>query len=211
MGHSATVYKDCMLLFGGGETQTAPTNCLWSLNLTTRLWERLPSLPGSTAPCRIHHRCVGLGPKFQPRPPNNTSSKDISNAKSKGDTFRPFKNKCFPSSPLKFQPKEDIELQNVDLKSTYGNCLTFENQVAQWNRDSEHSENETEDTGEFPMPDLLLILGGKPLNNQAAISVCQMTLGDSWEEERSSIEANATFSEGIFRPTENHTGAQSHP
>lgn len=183
MGHSAVVYKDSMLLFGGGETQTAPTNCLWSLNLTTLMWERLPSLPGSTAPCRIHHRCVGLGPKFQSRPPNNTSSKELFNAKSKDNTFRPFKNKCFPSKPLEFEPEEDIELQNLSkaLKSTqtYGNCLTFENQVAQWSRDSEHSEKETEDTGEVPMPDLLLILGGKLLNNQAFISVWQMTLGDS--------------------------------
>lgn len=182
MGHSAVVYKDSMLLFGGGETQTAPTNCLWSLNLTTQMWERLPSLPGSTAPCRIHHRCVGLGPKFQPGPPNNTSSKELSKAKSMDNTFRPFKNKCFPSSHLKWQPEEDIELQNlhVGLKSTqaYGNCLTFENQVAQCNRDSEHSESETEDTVEVPMPDLLLILGGKPLKNQAAISVWQMTPGD---------------------------------
>ncbi|XP_017325806.1 uncharacterized protein si:dkey-3d4.3 isoform X1 [Ictalurus punctatus] len=183
MGHSAAVYKDSMLLFGGGETQTAPTNCLWSLNLTTLMWERLLSLPGSTAPCRIHHRCVGLGPKFQPKPPNNTSNKELSISKSKDSTFRPFKNKCFPSSPLKQQPDEDIELQNlhVSLKSTktYGNCLTFENQFVQGNRDNEHSENETEDTMEVPMPDLLLIFGGKPLKDQAAISVWQMTLGDS--------------------------------
>ncbi|XP_060732269.1 uncharacterized protein si:dkey-3d4.3 isoform X2 [Tachysurus vachellii] len=182
MGHSAVVYKDSMLLFGGGETQTAPTNCLWSLNLTTRMWERLPSLPASTAPCRIHHCSVGLGPKFLPRPPNNTSSKDISISKSKDNTFRPFKNKCFPSSPLNWKPEEDIELQSlsVSLKSTqtYESCLTFENQVAQGNRYSEHSENETEDTIQVPMPDLLLIVGGKPLKDQAAISVWQMTLGD---------------------------------
>ncbi|KAF5903829.1 actin-fragmin kinase-like isoform X1 [Clarias magur] len=179
MGHSAVVYKDSMLLFGGGETQTAPTNCLWSLDLTTLTWEMLSSLQGSTAPCRIHHRCVGLGQKFQPRLPNY-SSKELSMSKSKDSTFRPFKNKCFPSSPK--QPEENIELQNlhVDLKSkTYGNCLTFENHVAQKNRDSEHSENETEDTMEVPMPDFLLILGGKPLKDQAAISMWQMTLGDS--------------------------------
>lgn len=183
MGHSAVVYKDSMLLFGGGETQTAPTNCLWSLNLTTLMWQKLLSLSGCTAPCCIHHRCVGLGPKFQPRPPNNSSNKELSISKSKENTFRPFKNKCFPSSPLKQQPEEDIELQNLHagLKGTqtYGNCLTFENQVAQWDRDSKLSENETEDTMAVPMPDLLLMLGGKPLKEQAAISVWQMTLGDS--------------------------------
>lgn len=182
MGHSAVMYKDSMLLFGGGETQTAPTNCLWSLNLTTLMWERLPSLPGSIAPCRIHHCCVGLGPKFQPSPSINTSSKDFSISKCKDNTFRPFKNKCFPSSSLKCQPEEDIELQNlhVDLKSTqrYRSCLTFENQFAQVNRNSKHLEKEMEDTTDVPMPDFLLILGGKPLKDQTAISVCQMTLGD---------------------------------
>ncbi|KAK3543840.1 hypothetical protein QTP70_030077 [Hemibagrus guttatus] len=171
MGHSAVVYKDSMLLFGGGEIQTTPNNCLWNLNLATMMWEILPSLPASTAPCRIHHCCVGLGPKFQPTPPNNTSSKDISMSKSKDNIFRPFKNKCFPSSPLKWQPEEDIELQTLS-------CLTYENQVAQGNRDSEHSENETEDTMQVLMPDLLLIFGGKPLKGQAAISVWKMTLGD---------------------------------
>lgn len=183
MGHSAGVYKDTMLLFGGGETLTAPTNCLWSLNLATLTWERLHSLPGSTAPCRIHHRCVGLGPKFQPRQPSNTNSKKEIISKSKDNTFRPFKNKCFPSSPFKWPPEEDIELQNLHMgsKSTqiYSNCLTFENQVAQENRNSEHLENETEDSMEVPMPDLLLILGGKPLKDQDAISVWQMTVGDS--------------------------------
>lgn len=183
MGHSAVVYKDSMLLFGGGETQTAPTNYLWSLNLTTLTWERLPSLPGSTAPCQIHHRCVGLGPKFQPRPSNDASSKELSISKSKDNTFRPFKNKCFPSSPLKWQHEEVIELQNLHVglnhTQTHGTCLTFENLVAQGNRDSEHSENKTEDTMEVPVPDLLLILGGKPLKHQTAISVWQMTLGDS--------------------------------
>ncbi|XP_062861830.1 uncharacterized protein si:dkey-3d4.3 [Trichomycterus rosablanca] len=187
MGHSAVVYKDSMLLFGGAETQSAPRNCLWKLSLTTWTWEKLPSLPGSTAPCRIHHCSVGIGPSFQP----GALEIPITNSKQK---HRPFKNKCFPSSSS-LQPEENIELKTLPMRKetdqkditlaskwteAKGGCLTFENQNAadeEW--DDGRSSKETEDCVEHSLPDLLLIFGGKPLKEQAAISVWQMTLGDS--------------------------------
>lgn len=61
-----------------------------------------------------------------------------------------------------------------------GNCLTFENQSAadeEW--DDGHTPEHREDCIEHFLPDLLLIFGGKPLKDQTAISVWQMTLGES--------------------------------
>lgn len=197
IGHSAEVYKDSMLLFGGGETHSAPRNCLWKFSLTTQIWEKLPSLPGSTAPSRVYHCSVGLGPHFQLGQSNNISSKTtiISNS-SDNSKFRPFKNKCFPS-PSTWQPGEVIELQsmhtgnqkglkdiNEALKETkpWEDCLTFENHEAmQETKDSNHPAEETEDSMAHPMPNLMLIIGGNPLKEQAAISVWQMTLTDSWQ------------------------------
>ncbi|XP_036446890.1 ras guanine nucleotide exchange factor F [Colossoma macropomum] len=189
MGHSVVVYKDSMLLFGGGETQSAPRNCLWRFSLTTLTWEKLPSLPGFTAPCRVHHCTVGLGPNFQPGPPNNISATFPSKSNN-NNKLRPFKNKCFPSSPSTWQPEEDIELETIrmgekngqalDKTKPWGSCLTFENhKVMRETEDSKHSAEETEDSLAHEMPNLLLILGGKPLKEQAAIAVWQMTLAES--------------------------------
>ncbi|XP_007227956.3 kelch domain-containing protein 3 [Astyanax mexicanus] len=195
MGHSAVVYKDSMLLFGGGETQSAPRNCLWRFNLTTLTWEKLPSLPGSIAPCRVHHSSVGLGPAFQPEPPSTNAKETLMSNSLNNNKLRPFKNKCFPSRSSTWEPGEDIELQAVHTVKTKGlkdispalkktkqwkNCLTFENQEAIGEvQEGELSAEEMEDDLAHPMPDLLLVLGGRPLKEQGAISVWQMTLNES--------------------------------
>ncbi|XP_072542243.1 leucine-zipper-like transcriptional regulator 1 homolog [Salminus brasiliensis] len=195
MGHSAVVYKDSMLLFGGGETQSVPRNCLWRFSLTALTWEKLPSLPGSTAPCRVHHCSVGLGPNFQPEPPNLSDKETLMSNSMNNNKLRPFKNKCFPSSSSAWEPGEDIELQTVHSVKTKGlkdistalikptpwrNCLTFENQEAiRKTQDDEHSADEPEDDLALPVPNLLLVLGGKPIKEQNAISVWQMTLAES--------------------------------
>uniref|UniRef100_A0A8B9RNW8 Uncharacterized protein n=1 Tax=Astyanax mexicanus TaxID=7994 RepID=A0A8B9RNW8_ASTMX len=68
------------------------------------------------------------------------------------------------------------------LKKTkqWKNCLTFENQEAIGEvQEGELSAEEMEDDLAHPMPDLLLVLGGRPLKEQGAISVWQMTLNES--------------------------------
>ncbi|XP_066542815.1 kelch domain-containing protein 3 [Hoplias malabaricus] len=192
IGHTAVVYKDSMLIFGGGETHTEPKNCLWKFNLTTFTWEKLPSMDRSIAPGRTHHCSVGLGPNFQPGPANNIIAKEILISNSINSKFRPFKNKCFPSSSTTWEPSEHIELQALPSGERNGlkhnslalditkPCLTFENQKAMRETlDSKHSAEEKEDKTAHPMPNLLLILGGKPLKEQASISVWQMTMADS--------------------------------
>ncbi|KAK1797759.1 hypothetical protein P4O66_008114 [Electrophorus voltai] len=194
MGHSAVLYKDSMLLFGGGVTQSAPSNCLWGFSLTTLNWEKLFSLPGSTAPCRIHHCSVGLGPNFKPGPHTDIINKEISTSNSL-IKLRPFKNKCVPSTLSTGQPREDIELQTTQTWKKNGlrdNSLGFEGSETQGNSltavtqqdvrkkgNSENSAEETEDGLVKPMPNLLLILGGKPLKEHASISVWKMTWADN--------------------------------
>ncbi|XP_076857854.1 leucine-zipper-like transcriptional regulator 1 homolog isoform X2 [Brachyhypopomus gauderio] len=197
MGHSAVVYKDSMLVFGGGLTQSAPSSCMWKFNLTTLNWEKLPSLAGCTAPRRIHHCSVGLGPSFQPGPSSANINRQEISTSSRVNKPRPFNNKCFPYSRSAGQPGEGIELQTIRSGETYGlkdlsldlegtetqgNCLTTVNQQDVRERGDSETSAETEDSMEQPMeqpmPNLLLILGGKPLKEHTDISVWQMTLAD---------------------------------
>lgn len=206
VGHSAVAYKDSMLLFGGGESQDSPKNCLWRYSFTTHTWERLAMLAGSNPPPRIHHCCAGLGPSYKPATSGLFSS---SNHLSSGlmpklldSKLRPFKNKCFPS-PLTFLGTEvAIELETFSPGKTppafavvecrnkgltdkdaqqIGNCLTFENQAlsTQWSCEEEGLVYTEEDDISQHLPDLLLVLGGKPLTRHMPISVWQVTLTDS--------------------------------
>lgn len=200
MGHSAVAYKDCMLVFGGGESQNSPNNCLWRFSFSTQSWGQVATLLGSSPPDRIHHCCAGLGPSYR---------SDISGPRcSLGpDRPRPFKNKCFPA-PLTFLGSEGaIELEtfsldrchgnatdSTELKSEVekdqqrpGNCLTFENKAfrKQWSCTEEEllhggDEDDRED-GDITqhLPDLLLVLGGRPCSAHSPISMWQMTLTDS--------------------------------
>ncbi|CAK6974134.1 Hypothetical predicted protein [Scomber scombrus] len=186
MGHSAVAYKDYMLLFGGGESQNSPNNCLWRYSFTSQSWEKLPTLPGSNPPDRIHHCCAGLGPSYK----SNTGSTCSSSELEPGGKLRPFKNKCFPA-PLTFLGSEGaIELETFSPDKCYGdrkesmmgkdaqqigNCLTFENKAfqKQWS----YSEEDGDITQH--LPDLLLVVGGRPCTGHSPISVWQMTLTDS--------------------------------
>ncbi|CAL8240729.1 unnamed protein product [Merluccius merluccius] len=116
---------------------------------------------------------------------------------------RPFKNKCFPS-PLSYlgtTAEGAIELQTFERTENgvsegpavvvgegKKNCLTFENRAFsnRWSCeevDEEEGEGEDlvdmmEDSIVQNHPDLLLLLGGKPLGQQATMAVWQMTLTD---------------------------------
>lgn len=116
--------------------------------------------------------------------------------------IRPFKNKCFPSSS---ETEGTIELETFSSSEKlltevedycnglsgnnaqrFGNCLTFENQEAfskQWSCENieEGGSGKPEESHESiaqNLPDLLLVLGGKPLVRHTVISVWQMTLAD---------------------------------
>ncbi|XP_051567086.1 ras guanine nucleotide exchange factor F-like [Myxocyprinus asiaticus] len=190
VGHSAVPYKDSMLIFGGGETQGTPQNSLWSFNLKTNTWKKLPLLHESTSPCRIYHCSIGLGLSFQPTAPNSIPCKEISNSHNITNKLRPFKNKCLPSHSTlqdncfelqtlraddrKFFPDFSFALKEAKPE---GSCLTFQNQEAvseKWNRGD--MTDETDDTMFLHTPDLLLVLGGKPLQGQHVISVWHMTV-----------------------------------
>lgn len=203
MGHSATSYRDSMLLFGGGESQSSPQNCLWKYSFSTHAWERLAVLPSSNPPPRIHHCCAGLGPSYQ-LPTDGSHSNSSSGVKPGllGGKLKHFKNKCFPTPPALLGTEGAIELETFspDKSKTFeefgadycngdltgkdtpriGNCLTFENQAfsRQWScEEQELAESEEESIAQH-LPDLLLVLGGKPIAGHTAISMWQMTMTD---------------------------------
>ncbi len=204
MGHSAVAYRDNMLLFGGGESQNSPKNLLWRYSFTTQTWSQVTSLPDSSPPEKIHHCCAGLGPSYK----SNTSSPCLSPGlppSLMNGRKRPFKNKCFPA-PLDFLGSEGaIELETFSPDRCYGsktltqssdlinskqsligrdaqwigNCLTFENKAFDPQcTDEDLLDEEDEDVAQH-LPDLLLVLGGRPCTRHSPISMWQMTLADS--------------------------------
>lgn len=71
-------------------------------------------------------------------------------------------------------PDLSTALKDTKLK---GSCLTFENQEAVCKKgNSGDLTEENEDAMFLHMPDLLLVLGGKPLQGQHMISVWHMTV-----------------------------------
>lgn len=206
MGHSAVAYKDSMLLFGGGESQNSPKNLLWKYSFTTHTWTQVAHLQGSKAPHRIHHCCAGLGPSYRsstvpaPAPAPGLQPRLLE------EKLRPFKNKCFPV-PLTFLGSEAIELQTFSCDERcgsrtrttagsdksreavteaepqrVGNCLTFENKAfrKQWSCTEEDLLIEEKDENiSQHLPDLLLVLGGRPCSRHSPMSVWQLTLTDS--------------------------------
>lgn len=204
MGHSAAVYKDSMLLFGGGESQNYPKNCLWRYNFSTQTWAQVATLPGSNAPDKIHHCCTGLGPSYKSSSSSSYSSSGLQPRLLDG-RVRPFKNKCFPA-PLSFLGSEGaIELETFSPDRCYGsktltqsselvtskegllekdslqigNCLTFENKAFRNKCTDEDLLDEEEGDMAQHLPDLLLVLGGRPCTGLSPISMWQMTLTDS--------------------------------
>ncbi|XP_033472988.2 kelch domain-containing protein 1 [Epinephelus lanceolatus] len=206
VGHSAVAYKDSMLLFGGGESQNSPKNCLWRYNFTTQTWVQVATLPGSNPPDKIYHCCAGLGPSYNSHTSSPCSSSGLEPRLLDGK-LRPFKNKCFPA-PLMFLGSEGaIELETFSPDKCYGsktlkqsseldnsteglmgkdarrigNCLTFENKAfkKQWSCTEEDLLDEEDEDVAQHLPDLLLLLGGRPFTTHSPISIWQMTLTDS--------------------------------
>lgn len=202
MGHTAVAYKDRMLLFGGGLSLNSPNNCLWSFNFSTHTWGQMASLPGSSPPDKIHHCCTGLGPSYR----SETGGPWPSCGQRTRVLTRPFKNRCFPA-PLSFLGSQGaIELQTFSLDQSCGgrttaseqeptnrdadrnrSGLTFENKALKktWSctedqlSEEREEEEQEEDISHQHLPDLLLVLGGRPCTLHGPLSVWQMTLSDS--------------------------------
>lgn len=197
-GHSAVVYKDSMLVFGGGESQNSPKNCLWRYSFTTQTWGEVATHPGSVAPNKIHHCCTGLGPSYESNTSSPSSSSRLDNKP------RPFNNKCFPT-PLTFLGSEGaIELETFSPDKCYrsllkcsepdsskqgltgknaqdtGNCLTFENKCLkkQWSFTQEDLPHDEDEDIAKHLPDLLLIVGGRPCTSHSPVSLWHMTMTD---------------------------------
>ncbi|XP_067372182.1 uncharacterized protein klhdc3l isoform X2 [Channa argus] len=201
VGHSAVAYKDSMLLFGGGESQDSPKNCLWRYSFSTQTWGQVSTHPGSNPPNKIHHCCTGLGPSYKSNTSDPTSSSKLN------DRLRPFKNKCFPA-PLTFLGSEvAIELETFSPQHCYDSntppncsklekskqgrvennhqqsedCLTFENRAFRKQQSCTDGDllHEVEEDISMHLPDVLLVLGGRPCTGHSPISIWHMTLTES--------------------------------
>ncbi|XP_035264977.1 F-box only protein 42 isoform X2 [Anguilla anguilla] len=186
VGHSAVAYQDNMLLFGGGGAQSSPTNGLWRFNFLTQAWERLAAITASSPPCKMQHCIAGLGPSYRPQPRGGHTPPGegpLGRPRHAGARLRPFKNRCFPA-------EGSIELDTFCVESRAagaesrarppapgGTCLTFENQEAFGKGWTDVDESSAEDLS-FPLPDLLLVLGGRPMGANPGISMWQLTLTD---------------------------------
>lgn len=209
VGHSAVAYKDSMLFYGGGESQNSPRNCLWRYSFAAHTWEQMATLASSNPPPRMHHCSVGVGAGYEPvaGTTTTTTGSELRRPKLLEDKLRPFKNKCFPA-PLAFLGSEvaiELETFGPDKRSGGGtcvksagsdggkegltgkdvkrirHCLTFENKAfgEQWSCEEEELFGEEDGDMTQHLPDVLLVLGGKPLAGRTSISMWQMTLTDT--------------------------------
>ncbi|XP_028291892.1 protein GLUTELIN PRECURSOR ACCUMULATION 3 isoform X2 [Gouania willdenowi] len=190
IGHSAALYNDHMLVFGGGQSVDCPQSSLWSYSFTSHTWTQVASLPGSTAPTKIHHCSTGLGPSY--RVPSTTCSM----SPLQQGRARPFQNRCYPAPQSSPGLGGDIELETFSTSSSTLDlsteteedlmtlsCLSFENKAfrKQWSCTEEELMVEEEEDGDISLhlPDQLLVLGGRPCVRHQLISVWQMTLTHS--------------------------------
>ncbi|KAM9365964.1 uncharacterized protein klhdc3l [Pholidichthys leucotaenia] len=207
-GHSAVAYRDSMLVFGGGNSPNSLKNCLWSYGFSSHTWSQISTLPGSEPPDKIHHCCAGLGPSYNPQPgmgpkpwtlgekfrpfKNKCYPAPLTFLGSEGaielETFSLEKCHEKKSQRKSSDPnnKKQTTIPGRDAQ-VIGTCLTFENQGfrTQWScseDDMLHQEDEEEEGGGDicqHLPDLLLVLGGRPWSRTSNISMWQMTLTDS--------------------------------
>ncbi|XP_061092964.1 leucine-zipper-like transcriptional regulator 1 homolog isoform X2 [Conger conger] len=189
VGHSAVVYQDNMLLFGGGAAQSPSRNGLWRFSFPTQVWERLAAITASSPPCKMHHCIAGLGPSYRPQPQSSHTPPGegpLGRPRPAGAKLRPFKNRCFPTEgSIELEtfcvenrhgapPHADTRIHPASLK---GSCLTFENQEA-FGKGCDCEDGSSAEDVTFHLPDLLLVLGGRPMGANPGISMWQLTLSD---------------------------------
>ncbi|KAG5852843.1 hypothetical protein ANANG_G00066840 [Anguilla anguilla] len=170
---------------------------LWRWSFSTHSWSSIRShsgpskLVGHSAVAYQDNMLLFGGGGAQSSPPTASGAsgrahapgEGLSGPRHAGARLRPFKNRCFPA-------EGSIELDTFCVESRAagaesrarppapgGTCLTFENQEAFGKGWTDVDESSTEDLS-FPLPDLLLVLGGRPMGANPGISMWQLTLTD---------------------------------
>ncbi|XP_018597224.2 leucine-zipper-like transcriptional regulator 1 homolog [Scleropages formosus] len=193
VGHSVGVFRDTMLLFGGGESQGSPNSALWKFSFASRSWEKLSALPGMPPPCKVHHCSTGLGPGFEPSSCAFAAGDEGPFGALERSSSWPFRMRR-SSAPISRPdcPAGAMELDtfrtvgDVDCLEKQSNCQKRSapcgsrapgEEVSGSHRDSKEP-GAKEESIVHHLPDLLLVTGGKPLGGQAGISLWMMTLTD---------------------------------
>ncbi|XP_048834350.1 uncharacterized protein si:dkey-3d4.3 isoform X2 [Brienomyrus brachyistius] len=197
VGHSAVVCRGSMLLFGGAGGQCLASEDLWRFSFADQTWERLSRLTEVAPPYKVYHCSVGLGPAFQTQSAAFPACLDRSkSSRAKFKALRYFPGALGrPTGPI----EDTIHLETFCVSSVLekdyqssrlaegspqtmevtanGLGLTFENRDA-CSRDMDCEETPSPGVSEHRHPDVLLLLGGRPLSEGASISVWQMTPSD---------------------------------
>ncbi|XP_054826401.1 leucine-zipper-like transcriptional regulator 1 isoform X2 [Eublepharis macularius] len=67
VGHSALIFQDSMLVFGGGISNTKPNGTLWKYHFPSEMWKKLASPTDPNPSSKAYHCLLGLGYGFQER------------------------------------------------------------------------------------------------------------------------------------------------
>ncbi|KAJ6650345.1 hypothetical protein lerEdw1_013367 [Lerista edwardsae] len=65
VGHSALIFEDSMLIFGGGVSNTRPSNILWQYHFPSQIWKKLTSSRETNLSSKAYHCTLGIGCGFQ--------------------------------------------------------------------------------------------------------------------------------------------------
>lgn len=66
VGHASVVFKDSMLVFGGGISNSSPNEDLWKYHFHTQTWKKLSGLMKANFSPKMYHCMLGIGVGFQP-------------------------------------------------------------------------------------------------------------------------------------------------
>lgn len=65
VGHASILFKDSLLIFGGGISNSSPQGDLWKYHFPTQTWKKLSSTPKANLPPKMYHCILGIGADFQ--------------------------------------------------------------------------------------------------------------------------------------------------
>lgn len=65
VGHASVVFKDSMLVFGGGISNSSPNNDLWKYHFHTQAWKKLSGITKANFFPKMYHCILGIGVAFQ--------------------------------------------------------------------------------------------------------------------------------------------------
>ncbi|XP_062972763.1 rab9 effector protein with kelch motifs-like [Elgaria multicarinata webbii] len=82
VGHSALIFEDSMLVFGGGVSNSRPSSTLWKYHFPTQMWKKLDS-PTETS-SKAYHCMLGIGYGFQMTADSPRMSPSYLHSKEKG-------------------------------------------------------------------------------------------------------------------------------